>query len=313
MTAAASTAPARASFSDLAAIGVCTLAWGTTWYAITLQFGCVDPVVSIVYRFALASALLFAWVGLRREKLTLTGPQHIAAFGVGLFTFSIDYAFVYWAEERIASAIVAVTFSALAFVNLAAFRLIYKERAPLAAWAAAVLGVGGVAILFWSELSTAEMTARAAAGLLLAAYGVVAACVGNLFARRGESAGAPVASSTAWAMAYGAALLALFALATGREWAFEPSWRYALSLLHLSVIGSVVAFVLYFGLARRRGYGLASYIAALTPPLAMGMSAAFEGKHWPALAFVGLILILAGQAILLRTRRPAPGKDAPTA
>ena len=46
-----------ASVGDLAAIVVCTLAWGTTWYAITLQLGDVDPVVSVVYRFALASAL----------------------------------------------------------------------------------------------------------------------------------------------------------------------------------------------------------------------------------------------------------------
>ncbi|MBI1185927.1 MAG: EamA family transporter [Alphaproteobacteria bacterium] len=291
--------------ADLAAIAICTLAWGTTWYAITLQFGHVDPIISIIYRFALAAVLLFAWAAWRREQTMLSAPQHIAALGVGLFTFAIDYAFVYWAEERIASAVVAVTFSALAFVNLAAFRLVYNERAPAPAWVAAMLGVAGVAILFWSELTAARLSARAATGLLLAALGVIAACVGNLFARRGEAAGAAVAASTAWAMAYGAGFLTLFALATGRVWSFDPSWRYVLSLLHLAVIGSVVAFALYFGLARRRGYGLASYIAALTPPLAMGMSAVFEGKTWPAPAFAGLILILAGQALLLRTRRPA--------
>ena len=43
---------------DLAAIAICTLAWGTTWYAITWQLGHVDAMVSVVYRFSLATVLL---------------------------------------------------------------------------------------------------------------------------------------------------------------------------------------------------------------------------------------------------------------
>jgi drug/metabolite transporter (DMT)-like permease len=76
-----------------------------------------------------------------------------------------------------------------------------------------------------------------------------------------------------------------------------------LSLLHLSLNGSVVAFVLYYGLARRRGYSTASYISALTPPLAMLISSLLEGKSWGALALGGIVLVLAGQWLLLRARR----------
>lgn len=299
-----SPAPARATqWLDLAAIVICTLAWGTTWFAITLQLGVVDPVVSIVYRFGLASALLFAWCLARGETLALTRAQHAAAFGVGLFTFAIDYAFVYWAEERVTSAVVAVVFAALAFVNLAVFRVVFGQRAPLIAWGAAGLGIAGVALLSWEEIVTAQMGERALIGVGLTFAGVFAAAVGNVFARRGEVAGATVAASTGWAMFYGAGLLALFALATGRAWTFEPSWSYVASLLHLSMVGSVIAFFLYYGLARRRGYATASYIAALTPPLAMLVSSLFEAKSWGALALGGVALVIAGQVLLLRARR----------
>ena len=37
------------------------LIWGSTWLAITYQLGEVDPLVSVIYRMALASGLLFAW------------------------------------------------------------------------------------------------------------------------------------------------------------------------------------------------------------------------------------------------------------
>jgi drug/metabolite transporter (DMT)-like permease len=300
---AAESSARTARWLDLIAIGACTLAWGTTWFAITLQLGVVDPVVSITYRFALAAALLFAWCMLRGEDASLTRTQHGAALGVGLFTFAIDYAFVYWAEERVTSAVVAVVFAALAFFNLIAFRLAFGQRAPLLAWGAAGLGVIGVALLSWEEIANAHMSARAIGGIGLTLASVVGAAIGNVYARRGELAGASVAGSTAWAMAYGAAALAIFAVLTGRTWSFEPTWPYVLSLLHLSLNGSVIAFLLYYGLARRRGYGLASYISALTPPVAMAVSSLFEAKTWGLLAFGGVALVLGGQYLLLRTRR----------
>lgn len=291
------------AWRDLVAVLVCTLAWGTTWFAITLQLGEVDPVVSIVYRFGLAAALLFGWCLLRGESLALTGPQHGAAFGVGLFTFAIDYALVYWAEERVTSAVVAVVFAAMAFMNLIGFRIAFGQRAPLLAWAAAGLGIAGVALLSWEEIAAAQLSARAGMGIVLTLLGVSAAVAGNIYARRGELAGAPVAASTAWAMAHGAALLALYALATGKAWTYEQGWGYTLSLLHLALNGSVIAFLLYYGLARRRGYATASYISALAPPVAMLMSSLFEAKTWGPLAFVGIGAVLAGQFLLLRAKR----------
>jgi drug/metabolite transporter (DMT)-like permease len=288
---------------DLFAIAFCTLAWGTTWFAITFQLGVVDPVVSVTYRFALAAAMLFAWCALRRESLTLTRTQHLAAFGVGLFTFSINYALVYWAEERVTSAVVAVMFASLAFLNLIGFRIAFGQRPPLLAWGAATLGIAGVALLSWEEIAGANFGMRAIIGIGLTLIGVTASVVGNVFARRGELAGAPVAPLTGWSMAYGAALLALYALITGTPWVFEPTLAYGLSLLYLAAVGSVIAFLLYYGLARRRGYATASYISALAPPVAMLVSTLFEDKIWGVLALGGVVLVLCGQFLLLRVRR----------
>jgi drug/metabolite transporter (DMT)-like permease len=296
-------APAPMQWLDLAAIGVCTLAWGTTWFAITQQLGVVDPVVSVAYRFSLASALLFAWCVLRKQTVRLTRQQHGAALGLGFCTFAINYAFVYWAEESVTSAVVAVLFAAMAFVNLGVFRVAFGQRSPALAWGAAGLGVLGVGVLSWSEIAAAHMSAQAQLGIALGIVGVFMSCAGNVFARRAELAGAPVATLTAWSMGYGALILALFALATGRRWAFAMTWPYVLSLLHLAINGSVVAFLLYFGLARRRGYVTASYISALTPPVAMTVSSFLEARHWGPAALLGVAFVLSGQLLLLRTRK----------
>jgi drug/metabolite transporter (DMT)-like permease len=193
----------------------------------------------------------------------------------------------------------------MAFVNLIVFRLVFRHRAPLLSWGAAGLGVIGVALLSWEEIVTSNMSERALTGIGLTLAGVFAAAIGNVFARRGEMAGAGVVASTGWAMGYGALSLAVFAVATRKTWAFEFTAPYILSLLHLAVIGSVVAFVLYYGLARRRGYATASYISALTPPVAMFVSAMFEDKSWGLLALGGVVLVLAGQVLLLRSTKVA--------
>jgi drug/metabolite transporter (DMT)-like permease len=292
----------RSSF-DVAAIVVCALIWGTTWHAIKLQLGEVDALVSVTYRFTIASLLLFAWCALRGDRVALSGAQHSAAWGVGLCIFTVDYACVYQAEMRVASAVVAVMFGATALLNLTAFRWLQGQRAPLAAWLAGLLGACGVAVLSWGELVHSGFDRNTLQGLGLALVGVCGTVGGNLFALRGERAHTPLAASTAWSMAYGAAMLALYSVLTGRHWQLETSATYVGSLLYLAMFGSVVGFLLYFGVGRRRGYTMASYISALTPIIAMLMSSLYEGKSWGPAAFVGVTLVVLGQWLLLRARQ----------
>lgn len=287
----------------VAGVGVCALIWGTTWYAITLQFGEVAPLASIVWRFGLAAIVLFLVCLATRQPLRLTGAQHLAALGQGAFAFSISYSFTYAAEGHVASAIVAVVFATLTFINLVLFRLIAGQKAALTSWGGAILGVLGVAALSGGEVLKAGFDGRAATGVGLALIATTASAFGNYFAWRGQQKGSPVIPSTAWAMAYGTGLLAIYGLATGVEFTIEPTARYIGSLLYLSIFGSVIAFGLYFTIARVIGYAMASYISALTPPIAMLVSVVFEDARFGWTALIGLALVLSGQALLIRAAK----------
>jgi drug/metabolite transporter (DMT)-like permease len=290
----------RTTLLGIGGVLACAVIWGTTWYGITLQLGTVAPLASIVWRFALAAVLLFLGCLIFRQKLRLTRAQHLAALGQGVFAFSISYSFTYAAEGLVASAIVAVTFASLTFINLVLFRLAAGQKAAAASWGGAVLGLVGVAVLSGGEVLGAGFDRRAALGVGLALIATTASAFGNFFAWKGQTHGSTAIPSTAWAMAYGTGLLALYGLATGVEFTIDPTFTYVGSLLYLSVFGSVIAFGLYFTIARMIGYALASYISALTPPIAMLVSVLFEGARfgWPALA--GLLLVLSGQALLIR-------------
>ena len=62
--------------SNAALYAITVLVWGSTWLAIEFQLGVVAPEVSIVYRYAGASLLLFAWSRIRGLQLAFSLRQH---------------------------------------------------------------------------------------------------------------------------------------------------------------------------------------------------------------------------------------------
>src|SRR3972149_4203511 len=86
------------------------LIWGSTWLAIKFQLGEVPPELSVVYRFSLASILLFAYSAWRRLPLRFTPRQHAFIALQGLLLFSANYIMVYFAELYITSGLAAAIF-----------------------------------------------------------------------------------------------------------------------------------------------------------------------------------------------------------
>ena len=284
---------------DIASLAACSLIWGTTWRAIKLEVGPVPVVESVIYRFALASALLFALCAATGRSVRLTPRQHLEALGQGALAFGVQYVLVYTAEQTLPSGALAVIFATVVFANLILFRIAFGQRASPLAWLATLLGLLGVAALSTSQLQTPGGAADQGLAIGLAVAGVAAAACGNMFAARVQRAGVAIAPGTAWAMGYGAGLLALWVLATGQPWRFEATAGYVGGLVYLAVLGSVTAFLVYYSLARRRGYTFAAYVAALTPPTAMIISSVTESTRWGLGAFAGLGLVLAGQVLLI--------------
>ena len=63
------------------------LIWGSTWYIIKFQLGVVDPLVSVVYRFALAGLIMIVFAAWRRYdlKFSLRDHAYMLLQGITLF------------------------------------------------------------------------------------------------------------------------------------------------------------------------------------------------------------------------------------
>lgn len=283
--------------------------WGTTWLVIKFQLGTVAPEVSVAYRFALAAVLLLAWCRLRGISLRFSGRAHLDIAAMGLVQFGLNYVLVYLAEQHLTSGLVAVLFVLMVLWNLAGARIFFGTPAPWPVLLGAALGMLGVTLVFLPELRQVRAVPGLAGGVALALVATLVASSGNLLSQRLYGRGVEVVPSTAFAMLYGSAGVALSCLVRGIPFTFDPRPGYLASLAYLSVFGSVVAFVSYLTLLRRIGLGRAGYTAATIPVLAMLTSTLFEGYRWTGPALAGMGLVLLGNLLVMRARAAA----APTA
>src|SRR5689334_3803788 len=102
-----------------------SLIWGSTFWAITLQLGDVPPAVSVVYRFALASSVLFIICIGRGFKLQLPWRTQKWLMLQGMATFGLSYICTYQAEEVVVSGLVAVLCALMAFGTPVLRRVFY--------------------------------------------------------------------------------------------------------------------------------------------------------------------------------------------
>lgn len=278
---------------------IVVLIWGTTWFVIKFQLGVVEPEVSLVYRFALAAACVFAYARVTGSPLALSWREHRFVALQGLTLFCLNYWMTYLSTGYLTSGLVAVLFTSIIFFNVVNGRVILKVPVEPRVLAAAGAGVLGVALLFLPELQAALHEPRIAHGAGLALAATYVASLGNMAASRNTHSGMPVVTVNAYGMAYGALGLAVIAVLRGTPIDFDARWPYVLSLLYLALAGTSLAFGLYLALIKRIGAARAAYSSVLFPVVALVVSTLFENYHWSLPAAVGLAVLVAGNALAL--------------
>lgn len=279
---------------------ICVGTWGTTWYAITFQLGHVPPEVGVALRFALAGATILGLCTLWRQNLRFTPRQHAIFALQGSFMYGVSYVCVYHAEQHIVSGLVAVGYSASPLVAGLGARALFGVRISRRFVLGGVLGIMGVALIFWPEFRSATASRNVLLGATFTVASVLLSTVGSLTASRNRLRGLPFWPALGFGMLYGAAVCVVLALLQGQSFALPlaPSWW--LSLLYLALAGSVLTFACFLTLQDRIGPGPTGTIGVMTPLLALAVSMVFEGFRPGVLTFVGAGLAVSGNVMMLR-------------
>lgn len=276
--------------------------WGSTWFAIKFQLGQVDPLVSVVYRFLMAGLLLMGYSVVRKLNLRYSFREHLLMMLQGIILFGFNYWLVYLAEEDLASGVVAIIFSFSIFTNIFFNYLLLKGKIRKEVMAGAILGIAGTIMIFSHEWQNAEQLAIGYKALIFCFGSIVLASLGNILSKYNQSKKLPVIQTNAFSMTYGSLAMMLMVPLSGRSFSIELTFPYLVSLLYLSLFGSIVAFTLYLKLVGDIGPDRAGYTTLVAPVIALVISSFFENYQWGMMAAIGVLLLFAGNILAMKMK-----------
>lgn len=278
------------------------LIWGSSFMFIKVAVRQLDPATLIFGRLGTATLALAAAVLLSagaRSTLRELEKHWRALVLVGVVNTAVPFWLLSWGETRIDSGLASMIQASVPIFNaLLAFGFFHDQRVTGRRLAGVGVGFVGVALLVGAQPQGKILGALAVVGM--------AACyaVGGLLTNRHLTEARPQVIALGTTAV--AALIALppgVALAPGHV----PGWKTLGSVAMLGLVGTALAYLLFFTIIVGAGPAYASLVTYLVPPVALAYGALFLNERVGLAALAGLILIFGGVALgtrRSRARRP---------
>ncbi len=270
-----------------------SLIWGSTWLFVKIGLAVLPPFTFAGLRFGAAALLLWIIAGLRKSEIPSTWAQWRVIIWIGFTGMSINYGLIFWGGKYISSGLAAVLQAMIpAFGLVLAHYYLPGERITLRKALGIATGIVGVALIFSNQFKLAGTMALAGSAALLLSALMVATT--NIIVKAHAQALDPIVMAAGQMTVGVIPLFVAGAIWEGNPLNFPWNRTAALSLLYLVVIGSTLAFVLFYWLIRQVDVTKTMLISLLTPVIAVALGMVMLGEQLTWQIAVGTFLILAG-------------------
>jgi drug/metabolite transporter (DMT)-like permease len=305
---------------QIALLAALAAIWGGSYLLIKYALEGFSAPAIVWARCVLAAVTLYAALrftgGARTARAAVADARARprTALLLGATAVAIPFTLITLGELEVPSGLTAVLISpASLFVAMLAPFIDPSERLDRRQALGTAMGLGGVALVVGVESVQTLGEFLGALAMIGAAafYGL------SSFVVKGAYKGLSSMQTSFISVSVAAALTLPAALATAPSGV--PETRAVLAVLALGVVGTALAFVIFYKLIAEVGAGRASLVSYLAPGVALFYGALLLDEAITVAAIAGLALILAGVALASR-RRPEvrapvspPGSAAPYA
>jgi probable blue pigment (indigoidine) exporter len=280
--------------TDLLLTAAAPAIWGST-YIVTTELLPADYPLTVALLRALPTGLLLLLIVRQLPERAWWGRILV----LGALNFSILWAMLFLAAYRLPGGVAATITSVqpLFVVFLASFFLGSAVRAL--SMAAAVVGIGGVALLVLTPNAALD-----ALGIAAAFAAAVSMAFGTVLSRRWQPPVSALAF-TAWQLTAGGLLLLPVAL-----WLEPPlpalSAANWIGFAWLGLVGAALTYIVWFrGVARLESSAIAP-LTFLSPVTAVILGWALLGQSLSVLQVVGILVVIASIWLSQHAQRGAP-------
>jgi drug/metabolite transporter (DMT)-like permease len=277
---------------------VLCVVWGTTWIFIKLGLADLPPVSFAALRFSVACLLLFPLIKWQKIDLPKGGKIWSIIFVTGFLQFFFNYGLLFWGEQHITSGLAAVLQATIPAFGLVLARIYVGEQITGLKVFSIALGLLGVAVIFREQLSLNGQLAFL--GSLAVVVGAFGAAYASVLTKAKGLAQHPAGLVFAQ-MLVGHLPLWLVGFATeGSPLDFRWTWQAVICVVYLAVIGSIIAFWLYYWLLAKIDVTKAMMISLVTPLVAVFVGSFFGEKLEIKTLFGGLLILTSVFLIIIR-------------
>jgi drug/metabolite transporter (DMT)-like permease len=306
--------PRPAAWKLLLAFAIIYLVWGSTYLAIRIGVREIPPFLMAGLRFTVAGLVMWAWLRMTGTP-SPTMSEWRGATVLGTLMFLIDYACLFWAEQRVPSGIAAVILAMIPVcITLLEITFLRTQRLTLRLAIGLAIGIVGVVVLMNPSGSLGEVPLdhRGVIALLVSCCGW---SIGTIVAKRLTLPESKPMSAAAQMLSGGVQLLALAAIA-GEFTHFRAqniSSAAWLSLIYLIVAGSIISYTAYVWLLHYESPTKVGTYAYVNPVVAVILGATLGGESTGRRTILGTALILISVAAITTITRKQSSPANPNA
>lgn len=287
------------------------LVWGSSFLWIKVAVHEIGPLTLVAFRLLFGIAGLLIVVALRRPSFPRQRATWLALAVLGITNTALPFALISWGEQYIDSAVASILNGTVPlFTTVIAHLLLKDDRITPARALGLLAGFLGVVVLMSRDLAPGVLR-----GNVLGQLAVLAAALAyagsSVFARRSlhqvdsvVQAFVPLlaADSLAW-------LSAALAEAPVHLPRLSITW---LALAWLGLLGSCLAYLLYFYLLHALGPTRATMVTYVFPVVGLVLGVAFLSERADWHLAVGATLVALGIGVVNWRSRPSVARPGPT-
>lgn len=268
--------------------------WGASFLFIKVGMSEMGPMMFATLRVLVGSLVLLGIVVARREKVPGDWRTWARFTFMGVFNALIPFYTIAWGTRQIPSGLSSILNATMPIFTVVLAALWASERLTWARAAGVLVGFGGILVLAWPQMQGGVQAGFA--GQMAVVVGALSYAIATVYARRKLVGHAPLVASLGQ-ISTGFLVCVPFALAEGVP-AKAPSVQVILSLLALGVLGTAVAYLIYYRLVREAGATFASAVTYINPLFGIFWGWLLLDERLPWTAFAALALIFAGLLLI---------------
>lgn len=288
------------------------LVWGSSFLWIKIAVGFMGPLAVAAFRQLIGVLGLLVVMKIQRQPFPRDWRTLRAYVILGVLQSAVPFALIAWGETRIDSGLAAILNGTMPlFTILIAHFWLHDDKITPARFAGLVVGFGGVLVLGSRDLGP-EGFHGTAWGQLAVLIATVSYAVASTFSRRHLRDEPPLLQATMVVLVGDAILWSSVGVAE-RPLHLPTAALPWIALAWLGLLGSCLAYLLYFYLIKAWGPTRASLVTYVFPVIGLILGIAFLGERVDWHLVLGSLLVVSGIVVVnvgSRTTRPAAALSA---